>query len=142
MMSVSIAQGIGTGSSLPDPKRRLWNDSSCTGAVWNHFKSRLFLLRRDARLSIEESASQTSCVVMIICSCNILSDHDIRDAVSAADDVLRHAKQVYDCLGCSMECGRCARTIKTIIDEAVGACAHSGTAPDTALEDEFALAAS
>ena len=84
---------------------------------------------------------------MIVCSCNVLSDHDVRNAVSAADDVLRHAKQVHGCLGCSMECGRCARTIKTIIDEALGACArachagcpHSATA---AVEDEFALAAS
>ena len=33
------------------------------------------------------------------------------------------AKQIYGCLGCSAECGRCARTIKTIIDEALGACA-------------------
>jgi hypothetical protein len=64
--------------------------------------------------------------------------------------VLRHAKQVYGCLGCSMECGRCARTIKTIIDEALGVCArvchagcpHSGTASHGAVEDEFALAAS
>jgi bacterioferritin-associated ferredoxin len=87
---------------------------------------------------------------MIVCSCNVLSDHDVRNAVSTADDVLRHAKQVHGCLGCSMECGRCARTIKTIVDEALGACAracqagcpHSGIAPHTAVEDEFALAAS
>ena len=37
----------------------------------------------------------------------------------------RHAKQIYGCLGCSAECGRCARTIKTIIDEALGACAKA-----------------
>ena len=34
-------------------------------------------------------------------------------------------KQIYGCLGCSAECGRCARTIKTIIDEALGACAKA-----------------
>lgn len=87
---------------------------------------------------------------MIVCSCNVISDHDVRNAVSAADDVLRHAKQVYGCLGCSMECGRCARTIKGLIDEALGACArschagcpHNETAADTSSEDEFALAAS
>ena len=62
---------------------------------------------------------------MIVCSCNVLSDHDVRNAVNDADDVLRHAKHVYDCLGCSAECGRCARTIKTIIDEALGACANA-----------------
>ena len=62
---------------------------------------------------------------MIVCSCNVLTDHDVRDAVSAADDLPRNAKQLYGCLGCSAECGRCARTIKTIIDEALGACAKA-----------------
>ena len=87
---------------------------------------------------------------MIVCSCNVITDQDIRDAVSAADDVVRRAKQVYGCLGCSMECGRCVRTIKGIIDEALGACArscqagcpHSRTAANVDSEDEFALAAS
>jgi Bacterioferritin-associated ferredoxin len=60
---------------------------------------------------------------MIVCSCNVLSDHDVRHAVNTADDALRNAKQIYDCLGCSAECGRCARTIKTIIDEASRECA-------------------
>jgi bacterioferritin-associated ferredoxin len=62
---------------------------------------------------------------MIVCSCNVLSDDDIRAAVADSGDALRHAKQVYGCLGCSAECGRCARTIKTIIDEALGPCAQS-----------------
>lgn len=62
---------------------------------------------------------------MIVCSCNVLSDEDIRAAVAESDDAVRHAKQVYGCLGCSAECGRCARTIKTIIDEALGPCAMS-----------------
>ena len=64
-------------------------------------------------------------VFMIVCSCNVLSDHDVRSAVSAAEDLPRNAKQIYGCLGCSAECGRCARTIKTIIDEALGACAKA-----------------
>jgi len=59
---------------------------------------------------------------MIVCSCNVLSDHDVRHAVNTADDALRNPKQIYDCLGCSAECGRCARTIKTIIDEAYREC--------------------
>lgn len=59
---------------------------------------------------------------MIVCSCNVLSDHDVRHAVNTADELPRNAKQVYGCLGCSAECGRCARTIKTIIDEALGPC--------------------
>jgi bacterioferritin-associated ferredoxin len=64
-------------------------------------------------------------VSMIVCSCNVLSDHDVRSAVTAADALPRTARQVYGCLGCSAECGRCARTIKKIIDEALGACAKA-----------------
>jgi len=65
---------------------------------------------------------------MIVCSCNVLSDHDVRSAVESAQDLPRNAKQIYDCLGCGAECGRCARTIKTIIDEALGACAKACSA--------------
>ena len=55
---------------------------------------------------------------MIVCSCNVFSDHDVRTALS--DDVMpRTARQVYGCLGCSPQCGRCARTIRHIMDEAV-----------------------
>jgi bacterioferritin-associated ferredoxin len=64
-------------------------------------------------------------LAMIVCSCNVLSDRDVRSAVESAQNLPRNAKQLYGCLGCSAECGRCARTIKTIIDEALGACAKS-----------------
>ena len=87
---------------------------------------------------------------MIVCSCNVITDHDVRSAVSAAEDLPRNAKQIYGCLGCSAECGRCARTIKTIIDEALGACAksccsgcpHSQAGTDAPVHTEFLLAAS
>jgi bacterioferritin-associated ferredoxin len=65
---------------------------------------------------------------MIVCSCNVLSDHDVRHVVNTADDALCNAKQVYDCLGSSAECGRCARTIKAIIDEAYRECALASQA--------------
>jgi bacterioferritin-associated ferredoxin len=64
-------------------------------------------------------------VFMIVCSCNVLSDDDVRSAVNASEHLPRNAKQIYGCLGCSAECGRCARTIKTIIDDALGACAKA-----------------
>jgi bacterioferritin-associated ferredoxin len=86
---------------------------------------------------------------MIVCSCNFLSDHDVRRAVSEACDTLRNAKQIYDCFGCSAECGRCARTIKTIIDEAYRECAlvcqarcpHRHILDDAQNEPKFASAA-
>jgi bacterioferritin-associated ferredoxin len=55
---------------------------------------------------------------MIVCSCNVLSDHDVRDAVRSANR--RSTSHVYGCLGCSAQCGRCARTIRKIIDETIG----------------------
>jgi bacterioferritin-associated ferredoxin len=87
---------------------------------------------------------------MIVCSCNVLSDRDVLDAVNSASALPRNAKQIYGCLGCSAECGRCARTIKGIIEEALGACAlacqngcpHSRAAAEPPAGTEFALAAS
>jgi bacterioferritin-associated ferredoxin len=57
---------------------------------------------------------------MIVCSCNVFTDHDVRETLSARDDVPRTTGQVYHCLGCSAQCGRCARTIRRIMDLARG----------------------
>ncbi len=117
---------------------------------------RFFLLHPAALMPIQNvRITDEPADFMIVCSCNVLSDHDVRSAVESAEDLPRNAKQIYGCLGCSAECGRCARTIKTIIDEALGACAkaccsgcpHSRaeTEPHAHAElaqPEFALAAS
>jgi bacterioferritin-associated ferredoxin len=87
---------------------------------------------------------------MIVCSCNVLTDHDVRSVVSQPTDFPRTAGQVYGCLGCSAQCGRCARTIKQIMDEALGTCVkaccagcpHSQHAKDEAalvIEAEFEI---
>jgi bacterioferritin-associated ferredoxin len=55
---------------------------------------------------------------MIVCSCNVLSDHDVRSAVATPQSP-KTARQVYGCLGCSPQCGRCARTIMRIMEEAL-----------------------
>jgi len=60
---------------------------------------------------------------MIVCSCNVISDHDVRSAIGASRDPPRNAKQIWECLGRNAECGRCAPTIKTIVYEALRACA-------------------
>ena len=57
---------------------------------------------------------------MIVCSCNVLSDHDVRTALGNGE-APRTTGQVYGCLGCSAQCGRCARTIRRIMDEAIAA---------------------
>jgi bacterioferritin-associated ferredoxin len=54
---------------------------------------------------------------MIVCSCNVLSDQEVRTA--CARSTPRTTGQVYGCLGCSAQCGRCARSIRKIMDEAL-----------------------
>lgn len=57
---------------------------------------------------------------MIVCSCNVLSDRQVRDAIADPGVGARTAGQVYRCLGCSPQCGRCARTIRKLIDDITG----------------------
>lgn len=56
---------------------------------------------------------------MIVCSCNVLSDRDVRGCLNPGADCPRTPAQVYRCLGCSAQCGRCARTIRKIMDAAL-----------------------
>ena len=88
---------------------------------------------------------------MIVCSCNVLSDKQVRAAIADPEASVRTAGQVYRCLGCSPQCGRCARTIRKLIDDinapACGACpldcaahahgahAHAGHAHGAPLEE-------
>jgi bacterioferritin-associated ferredoxin len=54
---------------------------------------------------------------MIVCSCNVLSDQDVRK-VTQSPAPPRTTSQVYGCLGCSPQCGRCAGTVRRIFDDA------------------------
>jgi bacterioferritin-associated ferredoxin len=55
-------------------------------------------------------------VSMIICSCNVLSDHEVRTAIATGAPP-RTTGDLFRCLGCSAQCGRCARSIRRIMDE-------------------------
>jgi bacterioferritin-associated ferredoxin len=57
---------------------------------------------------------------MIICSCNVLSDGAVRGCLGPGPGCPRTPAQVYACLGCSPKCGRCARTIRSIMQAALG----------------------
>lgn len=61
---------------------------------------------------------------MIVCSCNIISDHDIRGAVGSTDDELFSPAQVYDCLGCTVRCGQCSQSVRRILEEQPPRCVH------------------
>ncbi|MBF9234979.1 (2Fe-2S)-binding protein [Microvirga alba] len=63
---------------------------------------------------------------MIVCSCNILSDGDVKACLKPGQDCPRTPAQVYRCLGCSPDCGRCVRTIRAIMDKAL---AEAGAEP-------------
>jgi bacterioferritin-associated ferredoxin len=63
---------------------------------------------------------------MIVCSCNVLTDGEVR-ACLGGPGCPRTPAEVYRCLGCSPECGHCARTIRAIMDKALAAAdAHGG----------------
>ena len=76
---------------------------------------------------------------MIVCSCNVLTDHDVRTALTS-EQTPRTTGQVYGCLGCSAQCGRCARTIRRIMDESLAGCCN-GSAEACAHVDDMPLAA-
>ncbi|MGY2053063.1 (2Fe-2S)-binding protein [Methylobacterium sp. JK268] len=56
---------------------------------------------------------------MIVCSCNVFSDGQVRACLNPGPACPRTPAQVYACLGCSPKCGRCARTIRGILTRAL-----------------------
>jgi len=66
---------------------------------------------------------------MIVCSCNFVSDRQVRDALATGGGC-RTPGEVYRCLGCSPQCGRCARTIRAIMDQAQASACSSGCASE------------
>jgi bacterioferritin-associated ferredoxin len=53
---------------------------------------------------------------VIVCSCNVLSDGQVRCAIATAVSSAR-ISHVYASLGCAAKCGRCAHTIKIILED-------------------------
>jgi bacterioferritin-associated ferredoxin len=53
---------------------------------------------------------------VIICSCNVLSDGQVRSAIATAVSSAQ-MRGVYASLGCVAKCGRCAHTIKIILQD-------------------------
>ena len=70
------------------------------------------LMMSDGRALLKTAGTRSA---MIVCTCNVLSDHEIRDVVTEPRQHPLSARQVYDCLGCSIRCGRCPRAVKRII---------------------------
>jgi bacterioferritin-associated ferredoxin len=77
---------------------------------------------------------------MIVCSCNVLSDRDVRDSLGARAERPSVAT-VFRNMGCEAKCGRCVRSIVSIVDQhsasALDECAGSGEC-DSCRADELA----
>lgn len=70
---------------------------------------------------------------MIVCSCNCLTEAQVRESCTRTEGAARSTFEVYKCLGCSPKCGTCARTIRKIMDETLGrgVCQACPTQPAT-----------
>lgn len=66
---------------------------------------------------------------MIVCSCNVLSDQALRSAAANAAGRPR-VSQMYACLGCKAQCGRCAGTVRRIMEEALTSSVGHGVIPN------------
>ena len=53
---------------------------------------------------------------MIVCSCNVLSDAQVKSAFGGGAAQPRMSS-IYTSLGCTAKCGRCTHTIKSILDD-------------------------
>jgi len=53
---------------------------------------------------------------MIICSCNVLSDKEIRKSLLGPNPP-RTPAQAHRRCGCKPQCGRCVRSVRAIIEE-------------------------
>lgn len=66
-------------------------------------------------------------IIVIICSCNVLSDAKVRASLQS-ETAPRTPGAVYRCLGCSPNCGRCLATVRSIITEALNETQNSADA--------------
>ncbi|MGH1571707.1 (2Fe-2S)-binding protein [Methylobacterium sp. P31] len=55
---------------------------------------------------------------MIVCSCNVLSADEVRSCAASKAGCPFTPAAVYRQLGCRARCGRCVRTIRSILSEA------------------------
>ncbi len=75
---------------------------------------------------------------MIVCSCNVIADSEIRAALNSGA-CPRTPSAVYKCLGCSLNCGRCIATVRTVINEANAGTATGGASREACEMDAAAL---
>ena len=65
---------------------------------------------------------------MILCSCNVISDRDVRACVKPCGASADRARDVFRGLGFAPKCGRCVRKIQDLCEGLSGVQAASGSA--------------
>jgi len=53
---------------------------------------------------------------MIICSCHVITDHEVREAFSQPEPP-RSMSHIYEHIGHEPHCGRCVRSVRDIMRE-------------------------
>jgi len=94
---------------------------SCVGAaavVISHIDEYVRLWWQAEPRLLRPACSVALGVIVIICSCNVLSDAKVRASLQS-ETAPRTPGAVYRCLGCSPNCGRCLATVRSIISEAL-----------------------
>lgn len=69
---------------------------------------------------------------MIVCSCNVISDHVVRRTIDDPDAAVARVSCLFGHLGCRPQCGRCAPTLRRLIRESA---AHDDTTCRAAIDD-------
>jgi bacterioferritin-associated ferredoxin len=85
---------------------------------------------------LRPSLGPLSSAVMIICMCNRISDGAAREV--ACSGLCRSVADIYRCMGCRVQCGKCVPEMRRLFDEAQRVAREAeakGSAPVSKLQD-------
>ncbi|WP_298426440.1 (2Fe-2S)-binding protein [Rhodoblastus sp.] len=77
---------------------------------------------------------------MILCSCNMITDRDVRASVKPCGAAADRARDVFRAKGCLPRCGRCVRNIQNLCEREAAAKVE-GRPQATRSDPAFAIAA-
>jgi bacterioferritin-associated ferredoxin len=77
---------------------------------------------------------------MILCSCNMITDRDVRASLKPCGAPAERARDVFRSCGCLPKCGRCVRNIQALCDRE-GAAKVEGLTLALSRMPELAIAA-
>jgi bacterioferritin-associated ferredoxin len=69
---------------------------------------------------------------MIVCSCNVISDRDVRACMKSCGASAVRVRDVFHRLGVSPKCGRCIRNIQALFEREASVGGPSSPLPESA----------